>query len=326
MKRLLMLLLALPLVASAQFVTKDIVIRPVIETTSLDSVVYYWNKLQVRNAQHKTAVTVIDSFHVDKGSAVIKYRGKNPTPAAAVASVAALQNMGGTTGIPSGAYLVSTSGDTLWTMSDTATATSSGATINSDTISFWAPAARYTSLRAGMRFQNSDFALDAVIDTVQADSNGFTVKKVPLASSGNGTVRFGYFTSLQYSSGDALGFPFLIADTVSFPKEAVFLQSISLVDTSKQSASVELVLFNHQFTPTADNAAFAATDADMAKYCLRVIPFSTYYSYAENSIATEPALNIAVGRLPLWGQLVSKGTPTYLSVSALTLRLVFAMQ
>jgi hypothetical protein len=91
----------------------------------------------------------------------------------------------------------------------------------------------------------------------------------------------------------------------------------TIIDKALQSASLELWLFDDLMTPPNDNAAWTVSDADAAKL-VGVIPFSTYYASAANSVAMG---TIANGILPfkvagaalkaLYGCVVTRGTPTY---------------
>jgi hypothetical protein len=92
-----------------------------------------------------------------------------------------------------------------------------------------------------------------------------------------------------------------------------------LVDKALQSIGCELWLFDDTVTPPNDNAAWTITDADAAKL-VGVIPFSTYYASAANSVSIGSIPN---GILPfkvagavlkaLYGCVVTRGTPTYVT-------------
>jgi hypothetical protein len=151
------------------------------------------------------------------------------------------------------------------------------------------------------------------------------------AATADGTVslQFGYFTSAAYATGDTMGFPFVLSDVFYATPKSILLETVVLVDAAKQAPSCELVLFYSTFTETADNAAFAPTDADAAKI-LAVVPISTWYSYSVNSVAVESGLGLSIPRHTssgstrnLYGQLVSRGSPTFVAVSDLTLNLYF---
>jgi hypothetical protein len=89
----------------------------------------------------------------------------------------------------------------------------------------------------------------------------------------------------------------------------------SLIDYAKQSVACELWLFDTAITPPADSAAWTLTDAHAArKIC--VIPFSTYYASALNSIsdgvpARPAAFQTLAASKNIYGCLVTRGAPTY---------------
>jgi hypothetical protein len=96
-----------------------------------------------------------------------------------------------------------------------------------------------------------------------------------------------------------------------------------LVDYALQSLPGELWLFDTGPTPPNDSAAWTITDA-MAKRCIGVIPFNTYYASAVNSISPVGNLCIAFQCLStsraLYGCFVTRGAPAYAS-GDLTFRL-----
>lgn len=96
-----------------------------------------------------------------------------------------------------------------------------------------------------------------------------------------------------------------------------------LVDYALQSVAGELWLFDTIPTPPADSAAWSIADTDALR-CIGVIPFSTYYASALNSVSPSGPLAIAFQTLPasrnLYGCFVTRGAPAYAS-GDLTFRL-----
>jgi hypothetical protein len=96
-----------------------------------------------------------------------------------------------------------------------------------------------------------------------------------------------------------------------------------LVDYALQSVPGELWLFDTAPTPPADSAAWTISDANAAR-CIGIIPFSTYYASALNSVSPVGNLTIGfrclVGEMALYGCFVTRGSPTYASGN-LTFRL-----
>ena len=132
----------------------------------------------------------------------------------------------------------------------------------------------------------------------------------------------------QYSSGDAFGGKLSFSPT---PRRGV-IQSVVLVDTLLLSPAVDLVLFDRPFTATADNAAFAPTDADAANI-MGIISFATgnwATAFGANSAAQRSGIGLAYMMNPagnvdatdnLEGQLVVRGTPDYGTTDTFTIRL-----
>jgi len=99
--------------------------------------------------------------------------------------------------------------------------------------------------------------------------------------------------------------------------------SAVLIDYAVQSVACELWLFDTAVTPPADSAAWSITDADCAR-CVGVIPFSTYYASAANSVSFSQGVGIGFKTLAastsIYGCLVTRGSPAYAS-GDLTVRL-----
>jgi hypothetical protein len=96
---------------------------------------------------------------------------------------------------------------------------------------------------------------------------------------------------------------------------AGWILGAQLIDYATQSVSGELWLFDTAGTPPADNAAWTMADASMARLVC-VIPFSTYYASAVNSVsqgipAAPAAFQTLAGSKDLYGVFVTRGAPVY---------------
>ena len=132
-------------------------------------------------------------------------------------------------------------------------------------------------------------------------------------------------TAGAYSALDAVGGLMEFEDArTSFSRTGCICQA-HITDKGKQNALLYLVLFNQTFTPTADNAAFAVSDADLLNV-VAVIEFAVanYASFNANSYVSMGFLGVSVelpfalkkGGTSLFGQLfVKTSTPTYTSTS-----------
>ena len=135
-------------------------------------------------------------------------------------------------------------------------------------------------------------------------------------------------TAGAYAAGDALGGLLTFVNAVRAAGETSIITKIVIVDTANQTAPVDLVLFNQAFTPTADNAAFNPSDADLANCIGFVDVAATDYSSfnqddavaAKSSGLRMPFPIVLVGT-SLFGQMVVRDAPTYAATDDLTIKL-----
>lgn len=124
----------------------------------------------------------------------------------------------------------------------------------------------------------------------------------------------GLYAANDYVGTSATAMAF--ANVVRVPGGSGVIESAVLIDKALQSVSCELWLFDRAVVPPNDNAAWSISDNDAAQ-CIGVVPFSSYYASALNSVSIARAQNIAfvaVNRT-IWGCLVTRGAPTYVSGS-----------
>jgi hypothetical protein len=133
-------------------------------------------------------------------------------------------------------------------------------------------------------------------------------------------------TAGAYVADDALGgkMQFLRAsrshDTNNVGPKTGLIHGFQVVDEAKQNAEIDVYLFDQDFTPTADNAPFDPSAADL-KNCFAVIHVQAadYVVAANRNIATEPGLSVPMvlqGNI-LYAQAVVRTAPTYVSVGDL---------
>jgi hypothetical protein len=127
-----------------------------------------------------------------------------------------------------------------------------------------------------------------------------------------------------YSAGDAVGQSLLFGGAARTPTGCGTIISLTLKDLSDAGAAMNLVLFDDIFTPTADNATMAITDADAYK-CIGglVVATTDYVDFGSFRIATirNQVLGYRCKNGNLYGQLMTSGTPTY-ALYELQLRMV----
>lgn len=124
-------------------------------------------------------------------------------------------------------------------------------------------------------------------------------------------------TAGAYSANDAVGglLTFVDATGQMNPSQAGLIESVVIIDRASQNAVTDLVLFSETFTATADNAAFDPTDADLSN-CIGFVTVSGYASFNDNSVGVAKNVGLplpAAGNGAIYGQLVTRGTPTYVA-------------
>ncbi len=128
-----------------------------------------------------------------------------------------------------------------------------------------------------------------------------------------------------YASGDALGAKFGLPDVVREKGGAAILESVVVLDQDDEGVQIDFPLFARNFTATADNAAFAVTDADL-EFCVGVVSVSNYANFSVNQVGTARGLGLALviptGR-DLFCQAVVRGTPTFAATDDLTFIFTF---
>ena len=134
-------------------------------------------------------------------------------------------------------------------------------------------------------------------------------------------------TDDSYVANDYIGTsttPITFAGVVDKDGASGFILGAALVDDDLQSVAGELWLFDTTFAPPADSAAWTISDA-IAATCIGVIPFSTYYASALNSVSQgipEAPLPFKCGSSvnDIYGAFVTRGAPNY-TIGGLTFRL-----
>lgn len=138
--------------------------------------------------------------------------------------------------------------------------------------------------------------------------------------SGTPTITSG----VAYASGQAIG------STIQLNKTADFgfgtLLNVAIIDKSDQKAAIDVLIFNQPLaTPQVDKAAISIAAADAGNLIGHISFAATDYSdLGTTAVATKYNLWMAcAGNIDnnLYVQLVSRGTPTYGSTSALTVKL-----
>lgn len=123
-------------------------------------------------------------------------------------------------------------------------------------------------------------------------------------------------TAGAYSANDAVGGKITFANAARVSGGSIVIETAVVGDKAVASPSLELWLFDADFTAASDNAAFDPDDADLANL-IGIIDFSTWKAGADNEASVRSGLGMAakLAGTSLFGQLVTRGTPTLASTS-----------
>ena len=143
-------------------------------------------------------------------------------------------------------------------------------------------------------------ALDVnVVDS--AISYGTTISQTPTVTAG------------AYTAGDAVGGLLEFINAARAAGGGGVIKDVLIIDDNGQDVAMELWLFNATFTAMADNAPWAPSEADLRKL-LAIIPTSdgAWFAAGTPSAArVEASQRYDLVGTSLFGQLVTRGTPTF---------------
>lgn len=133
---------------------------------------------------------------------------------------------------------------------------------------------------------------------------------------------------VAYAAGDAVGGLLEFPLALPYPGKSGRVVGIQIIDRDAIAAGLTLQLFKQTFTPSADNAAFAPSDADAANAIGNIaVVAGDYAGGTLNKVAakaTDLPFQLPATGTSLFGQLFTQGTPTYVSTGALTVRLLIS--
>ena len=115
-----------------------------------------------------------------------------------------------------------------------------------------------------------------------------------------------------YANGDAVGQKFELDGAALRPKGGGIIQSMTLVDKDDDGVEVDVVLFDDDFSATTDGSSMNISDEDANKL-IGTVNLATYKD--QGDVKTATASNIQLGysckSKSIFGQLITRGTPTY---------------
>ena len=128
-----------------------------------------------------------------------------------------------------------------------------------------------------------------------------------------------------YTAGDAVGGRLEFANAVQGGDGSPggILQAVVIIDKDSEDVQLDLMLFSEAFTATADHDAWDPTDADLANL-IGIVEVNNYKTFNDNSAAMAevniPLIATEAGGT-VYGQLVTRGTPSYTATTDIIVKI-----
>jgi len=150
------------------------------------------------------------------------------------------------------------------------------------------------------------------IGDVGVVAEGATISQTPTITAG------------AYSAGDAVGGLLTFANAARVSGGGGVIKDVLLVDDAGQDAELELWLFDRTFTAIADNNAWAPSEADLEHLVTVISTEDSAQGWlaagTPSACAIEVARRYDLSGTSLFGQLVTRGTPTFAATDDLTVK------
>jgi len=130
-------------------------------------------------------------------------------------------------------------------------------------------------------------------------------------------------TAGAYSAGDAVGGKLTFANAARTSGGGGIITNLRIIDDAGQDAELELWLFDQDFTAMSDNAAWAPSEADLENWVMTISTTGDTWRSAgtPSTIDIDFVKGYVCNGTALYGQLVTRGTPTFAATDDLTAKL-----
>jgi hypothetical protein len=187
--------------------------------------------------------------------------------------------------------------------------------------------AGYLTVRVRMSVYGSGTAT-VYLEGTSAAAGVFFSRSIPTGLNSIGYVgSFGNRISLSptvstsaYTAGDAVGGLLTFSSAARASGDGGVIKDVLIIDDAGQDAEMELWLFNSTFTAMSDNAAWAPSEADLRKL-VAIISTSggAWFGAGTPSVArVECNQRYDLTATSMFGQLVTRGTPTFAATDDVT--------
>lgn len=140
------------------------------------------------------------------------------------------------------------------------------------------------------------------------EMEGITISETPTVTAG------------AYSANDAVGGLLTFELAARDDGKGGVVKDLLIIDDAGQDAEIELWLFNATFTAMVDNAAWVPSEADLRKLVAIISTSSgAWFAAGTPSVArVEVSQRYDLTGSSLFGQLVTRGTPTFVATDDIT--------
>lgn len=146
----------------------------------------------------------------------------------------------------------------------------------------------------------------------QVGGEGITISQTPTITAG------------AYAANDAVGGLLTFANAGRATGLGGVIKNMVIIDDAQQDVGLELWLFDQTFTPTANNAPFNPSEADLENLIAVITTADgAWFDSASQGVAdVEASKRYDPVGTSLFGQLVTRGAPTYAATDDLTVKIM----
>lgn len=179
------------------------------------------------------------------------------------------------------------------------------------------PNLNYYTIRSGVEVEPERIVEHIAVTPVDSAGN---VAAMPITGAGITISQTPTVTAGAYSAGDAVGGLLTFANAARASGDGGVIKDVLILDNAGQDVELELWLFNDTITAMADNAAWAPSEADLRKLVaiISTADGAWFTAGTPSAARVECSQRYDCAATSLFGQLVTRGTPTFAATDDIT--------
>jgi len=162
-------------------------------------------------------------------------------------------------------------------------------------------------------------------DVTLGANSGVDIGDVDIVAAGATIAQTPTVTAGAYSANDAVGGLLTFANAARSSGSGGVIMTVTIIDDAGQDAELELWLFDRTFTAMSDNAAWAPSEADLENLVGVLSTEDSDQGYlaagTPSAVTINQAMRYDLNGTSLFGQLVTRGTPTFAATDDVTVKL-----